>query len=237
MLRVLLLWGMVVTGIVAMATALKAEVSKKSGPMSEEKALEILNDSPWARQQTSTRLIQGVGSGEYGEKEIFSRYYVRILSAAPVRRAFERVRDLAQESGATPAGGGNATVRRARSTFDAAHIVIAVAFRSNEPEMQRDVDRTMRSQTLDTIRNRAYISTAGSHSWAGLARHLSGDARTPESDAVVRYSGRPGILRLGVSDHKWTGQGRAQPGIQPLGGAGESVSSTDHDPGLSRLDL
>ncbi|MEJ2144273.1 MAG: hypothetical protein P8020_03975 [Acidobacteriota bacterium] len=161
MLRVLLLWGMVVTGIVAMATALKAEASKKSGPMSEEKALEILNDSPWARQQTSTRLIQGVGSGEYGEKEIFSRYYVRILSAAPVRRAFERVRDLAQESGATPAGGGNATVPRARSTFDAAHIVIAVAFRSNEPEMQRDVDRTMRSQTLDTIRNRAYISTAG----------------------------------------------------------------------------
>lgn len=131
----------------------------KPKPMSEARALTILNDSPWARQQTSTRLIEGVGSGEYGEKEIFSRYYVRILSAAPVRQAFERMWSLMRQE-STASEGQTQAARRVWSSIDPGFIVIAVAFRSNEPEMQRNVDRTMRSQTLDTLRNRAYLSTS-----------------------------------------------------------------------------
>lgn len=151
---------MILSCMVAVLIAQRTPTSQTK-PMSEKRALKILNDSPWARQQTSTRLIQGVGSGEYGEKEIFSRYYVRILSAAPVRRAFDRIWNLVSSQGSTSSEGDKPTAHKVWSTVDPGYIVIAVAFRTNEPETQRNVDRTMRSQTLDTIRNRTYISTTG----------------------------------------------------------------------------
>ena len=50
-----------------------------------EEAVEILNQSPWARQETFTRVIGGIGSGLHGEKEIYSTFFVRLLSARPVR--------------------------------------------------------------------------------------------------------------------------------------------------------
>src|SRR5262245_2057413 len=49
-----------------------------------EEAVEILTDSPWARQETFTRVIGGVGSGVLGEKEIYNTFYLRFLSALPV---------------------------------------------------------------------------------------------------------------------------------------------------------
>ncbi|MFZ0427050.1 MAG: hypothetical protein WAO20_02950, partial [Acidobacteriota bacterium] len=164
MIRAILFWGLIATfaGLLPVRAGEKTASTAAGAdpePLTESRALEILNDSPWARQQTVTRLIEGVGSGEYGEKEIFSRYYVRILSAAPVRQAFERVWQLVQES-VPPSGQEEAgTPQKIWARDDSNFLVFGVAFRSNEPETQRNIDRTLRSQTLDTIRNRAYLST------------------------------------------------------------------------------
>ena len=45
-----------------------------------DRAVKVLNDSPWARHETFTRVIRGVGSGISGEKEIYNTFYVRFLS-------------------------------------------------------------------------------------------------------------------------------------------------------------
>jgi len=47
-------------------------------------ALELLSNSSWARQETYTRVIGGIGSGIQGEKEIYNTFFVRFLSAAPI---------------------------------------------------------------------------------------------------------------------------------------------------------
>ena len=160
MIRAFWLLGVVVPIAIVASAMGRDDAPPSDGDLTEQRALEILNDSPWSRQQTDTRLIEGVGSGEYGEKEIFSRYYVRILSAAPVRQAFDRVWEFIRPE-AAPQNRERADVtREIWNKVDSSHIVIAVAFRSNEPEMQRNIDRTLRAQTLDTIRNRAYLSTS-----------------------------------------------------------------------------
>jgi len=58
------------------------------------KAIQMLNTSPWARQETYTTIVGGVGSGRSGEKEIYNRFYVRFLSAKPIREAFTRIHQI-----------------------------------------------------------------------------------------------------------------------------------------------
>ncbi len=127
-----------------------------------EEAVKVLNDSPWARQQTVTRVVSGVGSGVFGEKEIYHRYYVRFLSARPVREAFARIEQLTKGYDRL-----DESARRALDEKFAAQIgmdmsnsiVLAVCFRSNDPEVEQDVRRTLQSQTVETLKTRAYLST------------------------------------------------------------------------------
>jgi len=121
-----------------------------------EKALDILNESDWARQQTVTQVVSGVGSGEYGEKEIFSRYYIRILSAPPIRKAYESIRKQMKQDHPDASLHGNLDLS---AYDDSRFLVIGVAFRSNHPDLEGMVLNTFRSQTVETLQNRAYLST------------------------------------------------------------------------------
>src|SRR5438876_9832215 len=44
-----------------------------------EEAVEVLNQSPWARQETVTRVIGGIGSGILGAKESDRTSFTRFL--------------------------------------------------------------------------------------------------------------------------------------------------------------
>ena len=70
MTRMRCLWGLA-------PTLLSLAVSPPEGQDREwslSKAVEILNSSPWARQETFTRVVAGVGSGVSGEKELFNAF-------------------------------------------------------------------------------------------------------------------------------------------------------------------
>ena len=129
-----------------------------------EEAVGILNDSPWARQETYTRIIGGIGSGLAGEKEIYSTFFVRILSARPVREAYARVRQI--QAGYDQMG------REEKKKLDSAlepglkldvthWIVVAISFRSNDPNLELRVKQFLETQTTDTMKPRAHLSTAG----------------------------------------------------------------------------
>ena len=100
--------------------------------------------------------MEGVGSGRFGEKELFSRFYVRVLSAQPVRDAYLRVRQSLE----TKAEAGEA---EPKSLLQDPRLdqfwAIAVTFRSNDPDLAREVINTLQAQATDTVRNRAYLST------------------------------------------------------------------------------
>lgn len=127
-----------------------------------ERALQVLNDSPWARQETFTRVISGVGSGASGEKEIFNTFYVRFLSARPVREALVRVQQIEYGYDGLPPEDRGRFDRYAEEDLLADFedwIVVAVAFRSNDPNQESDVRRFFERQTGETLKNRAFLST------------------------------------------------------------------------------
>jgi hypothetical protein len=127
-----------------------------------EEAVGILTHSPWARQETFTFVVGGIGSGIAGEKEIYSTFFVRLLSARPVREAFARVRQIQSNY--------DALGREERKKFDASlepglrldvhrWIVVTLGFRSNDPNAELRVKQFLEVQTTETMKSRAYLST------------------------------------------------------------------------------
>jgi hypothetical protein len=127
-----------------------------------QEAVALLTNSPWATQETFFRVIGGIGSGVRGEKEIYSTFFVRILSARPIREAYARINqlqagydDLSREDrrrfDAALADGLNLDVRR--------WIVISLSFRSNDPTQELQVRQFLEVQTKETLKSRAFLST------------------------------------------------------------------------------
>jgi hypothetical protein len=125
-------------------------------------ALGLLNDSSWARQETYTQVIGGIGSGIQGEKEIYNTFFVRFLSAAPIRQAYARVKQIHV---------GYDTLTETQQveidkqinqglTLDVTQwIVVAVSFRSNNLNQQSRVSQFFLSHTVETLRQRVFLST------------------------------------------------------------------------------
>ncbi len=126
------------------------------------KAVKILNSSAWARQETFTAVVGGVGSGRAGEKEIYNRFYVRFLSAVPIREAYARILQIEH--------GYDRLQEEEKQRFN--HllepllglevdnwVVVAVSFRSNDPDQESQVRRYFQSQTAATLKDKAFLST------------------------------------------------------------------------------
>jgi len=140
--------------------SLSAQEPFQKWPLS--RAVQILNSSPWARQETYTVVVAGVGSGVSGEKEIFNRFYVRFVSAQPVREALARIQQLQF--------GYDGLAEADKRRFDeyaggdllsgfGDWIVVAVSFRSNDPNTESQVRRFFERETAETIKNKAFLSS------------------------------------------------------------------------------
>lgn len=125
-------------------------------------AIQILTNSPWARQQTFTRVVGGIGSGVMGEKEIYSTFFVRILSAPPIRQAYARVSQLQHGYEEMDEEQKREFDRLLRSTLEldvSRWIVITVGFRSNDRNVEDRVNRFFQTQTVETLRNSVFLTT------------------------------------------------------------------------------
>lgn len=129
---------------------------------SEQEALKLLNQSPWAQRETFTRVVGGVGSGVQGEKEIFSTFYIRFLSARPIREAYARVQQIRY--------GYDHMSGQEREKFerweqqmlepDLSHwVIVAVTFRSNDPNEEFKFRQYYESQTLESLKKTNFLST------------------------------------------------------------------------------
>ncbi len=122
----------------------------------------MLNNSAWARQETFTNVISGVGSGISGEKEIYNTYYIRFLSARPIREAFARIQQIHH--------GYDTMASEKKTRFDKAQlpilemntadwIVVSVSFRSNDPNEESNLRRFFQSETVKTLKTKAFLSS------------------------------------------------------------------------------
>jgi hypothetical protein len=126
------------------------------------KAVEVLNASPWARHETFTQVIAGIGSGISGEKEIYNTFYVRFLSARPVREAYARIQQIQRgyDRMSPPDKRRFAQIQQASLEMDVADwVVLSVTFRSNDPNEESTVRRFFQSETAKTLKNKAFLST------------------------------------------------------------------------------
>lgn len=128
-----------------------------------EEAQAVLNESPWAAQYTIARVIGGVGSGLYGEKEIYDRFFVRFLSARPVRQAYARVEQIRR-------GYDDVLNAEERRSLDQEldqkvekdfrdRILVALTLRSNDSETEQQFWNTLQNQTRETLKNRVHLSS------------------------------------------------------------------------------
>ena len=126
------------------------------------RAIEVLNSSPWARHETFSRVIAGVGSGISGEKEIFNTFYVRFLSAKPIREAFARIQQLEygyDKLGAEDKRRFDTLIQPGLQIDFGRWIVVAVGFRSNDPNEESEVRRFFQKETAEILKNKAFLST------------------------------------------------------------------------------
>jgi len=127
-----------------------------------EEALGILTSSPWAKQETYTQVIGGIGSGLSGTKEIYSTFFVRFLSARPVREAFARMAQIQADYDKM----GKDEKREFDSSLDPGlktdfhrWIVVTLGFRSNDPNVELRVRQFLEAQSTETMKSRAYLKT------------------------------------------------------------------------------
>lgn len=146
-----------------------------------EEAVAVLNESSWGRQTTYTRVVEGVGSGIVGEKEIFSTFYTRLLSARPVREAFARVAQINHSYDELPETEKQRFDELTRPGLEldfSDWIVVAVSFRSNHPDYERRVSRYLATATAESLKNRVFLSTE-SHPRVHLAAYYA-----PKGDGI-----------------------------------------------------
>lgn len=128
-----------------------------------EKAVQVLNESPWARTESITRVVGGVGSGVAGEKEIFYTFYVRFLSAQPIREAYTRIQliQLGYDDLPTEEQARFSSLIKERVEIDFRRfVVVSLAFRSNDPNEESRIRQYFESQTTGTMKNSAFLSTS-----------------------------------------------------------------------------
>jgi hypothetical protein len=147
----------------ASAFSFAYDISRPFRSWTLEEAIEVLTQSPWARQETFTRVVGGIGSGVLGEKEIYTTFYVRFLSAPPVREAYARVQQIqaGYDAGSVDEKKRiDASLGSVLKLDSKRWIIVAVGFRSNDSSIELALKEFFDVQTSDSIRSKAHLSTA-----------------------------------------------------------------------------
>jgi hypothetical protein len=157
-------------GVLLASTVLAASLYGSEAPFAGkpfqkwtlQEALEILTQSPWSRQETFTQVVGGVGSGISGEKEIYNTFFIRFLSAQPVREALARVRQIQTGYDRLDRAGKknmDSTLEPGLQLDVHRWIVLTLGFRSNDSAVEMRVRQALEAQTTQTMKSRAFLST------------------------------------------------------------------------------
>ncbi len=135
--------------------------SKSFSEWKKGDVMKLLNDSPWAKQQTYAYQIAGKGSGVGGEKELFNQYTIRFFSALPVRHAYLRMMQMMNNYDSMGADQKLAFDQKMSSSplmvGFGDEIIVAGEFATNNRQHQMDADRRLKQVTASEFKQSVYL--------------------------------------------------------------------------------
>ena len=126
---------------------------------SEKDAQKMLSHSPWAYTYTFTQTQQQFwrpGTNTAGVNEINVNFYIRWLSAKPIRQAFARLIALQQRSEVEPASLRAKLDEFVNRSFPE-HIVLAIDYNSNDGRLHGEVMQILNSLVTSRLKNNTYL--------------------------------------------------------------------------------
>jgi hypothetical protein len=124
---------------------------------SEKEAQKLLNNSPWAETYTFTEqqfVTPGTNTG--GVDEINVHFYIRWLSAKPIRQAFAQMLLLQKRSEMEQASLKPKLDAFVSRSFPE-HIVVAIDYNSNDGRLQGEVMQILNSLVTAQLKNNTYL--------------------------------------------------------------------------------
>ncbi|MBI3952267.1 MAG: hypothetical protein HY314_17595 [Acidobacteria bacterium] len=126
---------------------------------SEKEAQKILNNSPWAYTYTFTETQQQFwkpGTNTAGVNEINVNFYIRWLSAKPIRQAFAQLVALQKRPEEDQASLRPKLDEFVSRSFPE-HIVLSVDYNSNDGRLRGEVMQIMSSLVTSQLQNNTYL--------------------------------------------------------------------------------
>src|SRR5262249_24059122 len=124
----------------------------------------MINESPWARNQTLSTPLVGRDAGLKGEREIFNKFTVRFFSARPVREAYVRMIQLLNKyDDMTPQQRVefDSRFKRALNLDVNSQVIVALEFASNDQVANREMRQFLANARTDSIKQDAYLISQG----------------------------------------------------------------------------
>ncbi len=119
----------------------------------------VLNDSPWAKQQTYAAPAGG-STGLKGEKELYSQYTIRFFSARPIREAYVRMMQLMNNYDSLPGDQRQAFDQRMAKPLNmdfGDQIIIAGEFGTNDNEKRMSIERELKQKQAEEFKQSVFL--------------------------------------------------------------------------------
>lgn len=118
---------------------------------------QVLNDSPWVQIQTYSSESPG---GNQGVNEANYLFTVRLFSAIPVRQAYVRMLEIMNNYDTLAPDRRqefDSRVKGLLSVDVSDQVVVALAFKTNDAQAQRDIKRFFDTSTTATLNQNAFL--------------------------------------------------------------------------------
>ncbi len=126
----------------------------------QQQALKMFNDSPWAQQQSYRIVMEGTRPGVEGDNEINNSFIVRLFSARPVREAYVRMIQLMNKYDALPQDKRqefDARVNGILTADTSQEVVVVVAYSANVQTTKLDLKRFFDTATTETLNQSVFL--------------------------------------------------------------------------------
>lgn len=166
---------------------------------SERECRKLLEDSPWARTYTLSRVLieplQTPSTERAREPHPQITYHVQFWSALPIRQALVRLQQIQQKYDRMTPAEQQAFDQQAEKFLAARFpdtVVLHVAYGSNVQVDDRELARHWQIQTTETLKNFVFLINSGGDK-VPLLRYVSGGGARREFQLIFprEYEGRP----------------------------------------------
>ena len=153
---------------------------------SQKDCQKMLDDSPWVKELALVSAFGGGGGAATDSQAPYIKYKIQLRSAAPVRQAIVRQRQIEEKYDSLPDDKKQAFDQSVESFLlgpGSEFVVVQVSFSTNNRDYLRDLNRHWETQTTELLRNSVFLSVPKGEK-VPLARFVPGASVSQEFQFV-----------------------------------------------------